>query len=70
MKEYIDFLFTDEETGEDFFVKLSYNPETQPNAIKDLYPKAKEIAKENFEQPKFLGVYSKEDADILGLDTY
>jgi hypothetical protein len=70
MKEYIDFLFTDEETGEDFFVELSYNPETQPNAIQDLYPKAKEKAKENFAKPKFLGVYSQEDAEILGLDTY
>ena len=70
MKEYIDFLFTDEETGEDFFVELSYDPEAQPNAIKDLYPKAQEIAKENFEQPRFLGVYSQEDAERLGLDTY
>lgn len=69
-KEYIDFLFADEETGEEFFVELDYDPEAQPNAIKDLYPKAKKIAKENFAKPKYLGVYSKEDADMLGLDTY
>jgi hypothetical protein len=70
MKEYLDFLFTDKETGEDFFVELSYDPEAQPNAIQDLYPKAKEIAKENFAKPKFLGVYDSDYARMSGLDIY
>lgn len=70
MNEYIDYLFTDMRTGEDFLVELSYNPETQPNAIKELYPKAREIAKANFAEPKFLGVYDPDDARMLGLDVY
>lgn len=70
MNEYIDYLFTDKKTGEDFLVELSYNPETQPNAIKELYPKAREIAKANFAEPLYCGVHSREDAEILGLDIY
>ena len=70
MKEYIDFLYEDNESGEMFFVELSYNPEITPDAATTLRPEADKIAAENFEEPEFLGVYSNEDAELLGYDTY
>ncbi len=70
MKEYIDFMFEDEESGEEFFVELDYNPETTPDPITELYPKAVEIAKENSDKPKFMGVVDADYAEQLGLNTY
>lgn len=65
-KVYIDFLFEDEETGEQFFVELRADEGTD----KELYEKACEIAQENFEAPVFVDVYDAEDAEKLGYDTY
>jgi hypothetical protein len=70
MTKHIDFLYQDEECGEKFFVELSYDPETVSNPETALAAEANIIALENFEEPEFLGVYSKEDAELLGYDTY
>lgn len=66
MAKYIDFMFVDDESGEEFFVELKDDGRNP----KDLLKEAKKIAKENFEQPRFCGKYSQEEADILGYDTY
>ncbi len=59
---YIDFLFEDKETGEVFFVELKDIPGARE--------KAWDIAFENFEDPEMLGIYSNEEAELLGYDTY
>ena len=53
-----DYLFYDAETGEEFFVEC----ETKEEAIT--------TAKTYFERPFLRGIFSPEDADILGYDTY
>jgi hypothetical protein len=53
-----DYLFQDMETGEEFFVEC----ETKEEAIT--------TAKTYFEEPVLNGIFSPEDADILGYDTY
>lgn len=58
MKFYKDYLFFDEETGENFFVET--------NSL----AKAVEIAREYFDEPKFIEVYTVAEAEILGFDTY
>lgn len=58
MKFYKDYLFFDEETGENFFVET--------NSL----AKAVEIAREYFDDPTFVEVYTSAEAEILGFDTY
>lgn len=58
MKFYKDYLFFDEETGENFFVET--------NSL----AKAVEIAREYFDEPTFVEVYTVAEAEILGFDTY
>lgn len=56
-----DYLFIDNETGEEFFVECASKHE------------AWEIIWQNWGQNSdidFCGVYSVEEADILGYDTY
>lgn len=56
-----NFLFLDNESGEQFFVEC------------ETLTKALSIAWENFGEDsdiRFLGVYTDEEADILGYDTY
>lgn len=53
-----DYLFYDAETGEEFFVEC----ETKEEAIT--------TARTYFERPFLNGIFSPEDADILGYDTY
>ena len=65
MQEYIDFLFNDAETGEDFFVEVRNN-----FCYEECLAEAKKIAKENFEAPYLVDVFSQEEADFLGYDTY
>lgn len=50
--------FYDEETGEEFFVE------------EETLELAKQIARENFESPKYLGEVDYFIADLLGYDTY
>ena len=58
MKFYKNYLFFDEETGENFFVET--------NSL----AKAVEIAREYFDEPTFVEVYTVAEAEILGFDTY
>jgi len=53
-----DYLFQDMETGEEFFVEC----ETKEEAIT--------TATTYFKEPILNGIFSPEDADILGYDTY
>ena len=57
-KMIYDYLFYDTETGEEFFVEC----ETKEEAIT--------TARTYFERPFLRGIFSPEDADILGYDTY
>ena len=58
MKFYKDYLFFDEETGENFFIET--------NSL----AKAVEIAREYFDEPTFVEVYTSAEAEVLGFDTY
>lgn len=62
MKEYIDFLFEDTETSEEFLVEVENTPNARREAI--------EIAKEVFENPILIRRVSVEEAERMGLDTY
>lgn len=56
-----DFLFTDTESGEDFFVEC------------DNLFEAWHIVHDNFgtgAKVRYIGRYSVEDAEMMGLDTY
>lgn len=71
MKEYLDFWFVDDESGEEFFVELSCEKGTpRKEAIAMLTPQAMETAKDNFEDPRLIDVISEEEAVMLGFDTY
>lgn len=65
-RQWIDFLFSDEETGEDFLVEL----EMDGSPMSDLLAEAQRIADDNFESAVFQEVVSAEDAEMMGLDTY
>ena len=58
MQFYKDYLFFDEETGENFFVET------------DSLASAVEIAREYFDEPTFVDVYTSAEAEVLGFDTY
>jgi hypothetical protein len=71
MKEYMDFWFVDDESGEEFFVELACEKGTpRKEAIAMLMPQAMEIATDNFEDPRLIDVISDEEAERLGFDTY
>lgn len=59
---WIDYLFHDEETGEDFLVEVPQTSTAKEEAIK--------IAEENFEEPRLIRKMDEDEADILGYDTY
>ena len=62
MKEYIDFLFVDTETSEEFLVEVENTMNARKEAI--------EIARENFENPILIRRVSVEEAERMGIDTY
>lgn len=62
MKEYIDFLFVDAETSEEFLVEVENTMNARKEAI--------EIARENFENPILIRRVSVEQAEQMGIDTY
>lgn len=66
MAKYIDFLYADLATGEEFLVELKADGKT----IKELRGEANIIAEENFEAPTFKGIVSEEQAEMMGIDTY
>lgn len=53
-----NFLFRDEETGEEFFVQ------------EDSLERAMKIASDIFSEPIFLSIFSDVEAEWTGLDTY
>ena len=65
-RKYIDFLFHDNATGEDFLVELQMDG----SELEDLLAQAQEIADENFSDAEFQEVVSEEDAEMMGIDTY
>ena len=65
--EYLDCKFYDNETGEVFFVE---EQKKEGEEYADFVNKCEEIAQENFDYPEFLGLYTQEDAELLGFDTY
>lgn len=65
-RQWIDFLFSDEEAGEDFLVEL----EMDGSPMSDLLTEAQQIADDNFDSAVFQEVVSAEDAEMMGLDTY
>ena len=62
MKKYIDFLFTDIETSEEFLVEVENTMNARKEAI--------EIAREYFENPILIRRVSVEEAERMGIDTY
>ena len=66
-KEYLDYLFEDEESGEQFFVEIVKEGSKTYN---DCLKEAIKIAKENFDSPQFIKRVSPEIAEIYGYDTY
>ena len=66
-KEYLDYLFEDEESGELFFVEIVKDDSKTYN---DCLKEAIKIAKENFDNPQFIKKVSPELAETYGYDTY
>ena len=60
--KWTDFLFVDNETGEQFLVEVQDTQYAQKEAL--------EIAHENFEEPMLVCQMSVEEAEELGFDTY
>lgn len=65
--KYIDFLFRDNETEEEFFVEVQW---TENDTWTDLVAMAKRIAEENFDDVTLLDHMSPEQASYYGYDTY
>lgn len=65
--QYIDFLFRDNETEEEFFVEVQW---TEYDTWTDLVAMATRIAEENFEDATLLDHMSPEQASYYGYDTY
>lgn len=66
-KEYIDYLFEDEDSGELFFVEVVKDGST---SFTDCFNKAWEIAHDNFENPIFIEEVDPAVAETYGYDTY
>ena len=66
MDDYRDFLFYDEETGEEFLVEICITGKRYEESLKE----AESIAYENFNKPIFQEILTVEDGEWLGLDTY
>lgn len=65
--KYIDFLFRDNESGEEFFVEVRW---TENDTWNDLVAMATRIAEENFGNTTLLDHMSPEQASYYGYDTY
>ena len=65
-RQWIDFLFCDNDTGEEFLVELEMDGRTMDALLEE----ATLIAEDNFADPVFEEVVSAEDAEMMGLDTY
>lgn len=66
-KNYLDLLFYDDASGEEFLVEMEIPEDADMRfVINDAY----EIAEENFENPKLMDILDVAVAERLGLDTY
>ena len=66
-KNYLDLLFYDDASGEEFLVEMEIPKDADMRfVINDAY----EIAKENFENPELIDILDVAVAERLGLDTY
>ena len=65
MKEYVDYLFKDEETGEEFFVELE-----KGSTVEDAWHQLEDVYGEDLENVKFVMTVDPEIAEIYGYDTY
>lgn len=65
-KEYIDYLFEDQESGELFFVEICKTLQSYTDCFREAWA----IAEENFESPKFIKKVDPEIAETYGYDTY
>lgn len=62
-----NFLYHDEETGEQFFVQLN---DADFDTLEDMLTCADEIAQDNYEEPVYdENDMTDEEAEILGYDT-
>jgi hypothetical protein len=66
-KEYIDYLFEDVESGEQFLVEIC---KTETMSDGECFGRAVNIANEYFDDPTFIEEVDPEVAEMLGLDTY
>lgn len=65
--EWIDCEFTDNETGETFFVELR---KQKDETASEFIARCEAIAIENFDEPEFQRLVDPEEAEMLGYDTY
>lgn len=64
--KWIDLMF-EVDDGEQVFVELKTESKTE----KELKEEAKQVLRDNdFRRSKFLGFYTEEEAEAIGLDTY
>ena len=65
MKEYVDYLFEDEETGEEFFVELE-----KGSTLKDAWHQLEDVYGGDLSEVKFIMTVDPEIAEVYGYDTY
>ena len=65
--EWLDCRFTDNESGEIFFVELQ---KEDGESVEDFIAKCQEVADEYFSDAEYDCLCDNETADILGYDTY
>lgn len=64
--KWIDLMF-EVDDGEQVFVELKTESKTE----RELKEEAKQVLKDNgFRRSRFLGFYTEEEAEVIGLDTY
>lgn len=67
--QYLNFLFQNRETGEEFLVEIKADTEQQPN-LQPYVEQAKAIANDYFNNPKYFGLVDDDYGELYGIDTY
>ena len=67
MKKYIDYLFEDAESGEQFFVEIY---KTEHKTEEECFAKALKIANENFNDPVFIREATRKETKTYMYDIY
>ena len=65
--ECLDCCFEDEDSGELFFVELE---KVEGEEIEEFIDRCFDVAMEDFDNVKFIEVYSVAEAEVMGFDTY